>query len=65
MTFSDWFLSNAAWLFFAAWTAIVAAVSFAAFGRDLLPWRPELDSADQSQPKLAPVNSVHPSPLGK
>lgn len=65
MTFSDWFLSNAAWLFFAAWTAIVAAVSIAAFGRDLLHWRPELDSADQSQPKLAPVNSVHPSPLGK
>jgi hypothetical protein len=39
MTLSDSFLSNAAWLFFGGWGAIVAAVSIAAFGRDLLPWR--------------------------
>jgi len=39
MTLSDSFLSNAAWLFFASWSAIVVAISIAAFGRDLLPWR--------------------------
>jgi hypothetical protein len=53
MTFSDSFLSNAGWLFFAAWTAMVAAVSIIAFGSDLLPRRPHLDSshpADQVRP---------------
>lgn len=34
---SDSFLSDAGWLFFAAWSVIVAAVSIKAFGRDLLP----------------------------
>jgi len=65
MTFSDSFLSNAAWLFFAAWSAIIAAVSIAAFGRDLLPWRAQLDSVHQSQPKLARANPAHPDALGE
>ena len=34
---SDSILANAGWLFFAAYSAIVAAVSFAAFGGDVLP----------------------------
>ncbi|MGO9126822.1 MAG: hypothetical protein ACLP6G_18290 [Terriglobales bacterium] len=37
------FLSDAGWVFFAAWSVIVAAVSFAAFGRDLLPSRIRLE----------------------
>jgi hypothetical protein len=39
MTLTDSFLSNAGWLFFAAWTVMVAAVTIIAFGRDLLPWK--------------------------
>jgi hypothetical protein len=50
MTLSDAFLSNAGWLFFAAWSAVVAVVSIMAFGRDLLPWKAQLDSAPKSQP---------------
>jgi hypothetical protein len=50
MTFSDSFLSNAGWLFFAAWTAVVAAVSIIAFGSDLLPRRPHLDPPHTSHP---------------
>jgi hypothetical protein len=50
MTVSDSFLSNAGWLFFAAWTAIIAALGIVAFGRDLLPRRPQLDPADKPQP---------------
>jgi hypothetical protein len=50
MTLSDAFLSNAGWLFFAAWSAMVAAVSIAAFGRDLLPRRAHLDPSPTPQP---------------
>ncbi len=50
MAFSESFLSNAGWLFFAAWSAIIAALSIAAFGRDLLPWSTHLDPAPKSQP---------------
>lgn len=50
MMMSDWFLFDAGWLFLAAWSAIVAAVSIAAFGRDLLPWSTHLDPAHNSQP---------------
>jgi hypothetical protein len=49
MTLSDSFLSNAAWLFFAAWSAIVAAVSIAAFGRDLLPRTAHIDPSHKSR----------------
>jgi hypothetical protein len=31
------FLSGAGWLFFTAWSAIVALVSLAAFAEDILP----------------------------
>ncbi|HEY4763450.1 MAG TPA: hypothetical protein VIH75_07220 [Candidatus Sulfotelmatobacter sp.] len=50
MTFSDSFLSNAGWLFFAAWTAMIAAVSIIAFGSDLVPHRPHLDPPHKSRP---------------
>ena len=47
---SDWFLSDAGWLFFAAWSAVVAAVSLSAFGRDLLPSRLRLEPPPETQP---------------
>jgi hypothetical protein len=50
MTISDSFLSDAAWLFFAAWTVMVAAVTVAAFGRDLLPWTADLNPSAESEP---------------
>lgn len=50
MAFSESFLSNAGWIFFAAWSAIIAAISIAAFGRDLFPWTAHLDSAPKPRP---------------
>ena len=50
MTLADSFLFNAGWLFFAAWTAVVAALSIVAFGRDLLPRRAHLHPLPKSQP---------------
>jgi len=47
---SDSFLSDAGWLFFGAWSAVVAAVSLAAFGRDLLPSRVRLEPPPEAQP---------------
>ena len=53
---SDSILSNAGWLFFAAYSAIVAVVNWAAFGRDVLPAKAQIDSpqktrlADSAQP---------------
>ena len=44
MTFADSFLSNAGWLFFTAWSVIVAVVTVKAFGRDLLPSKADLDA---------------------
>ncbi len=45
---SDSILSNAGWLFFAAYSAIVAAVSIAAFGPDLLPVKAQVDSPQKT-----------------
>ena len=53
---SDSILANAGWLFFSAYSAIVALVSFAAFGGDVLPAKVHGDapqkkgSADSAQP---------------
>lgn len=60
MAFSESFLSNAGWLFFAAWTAVIAAITIAAFGRDLLPWSTHLDSAPKPQPSKQ-VRPTHPT----
>ncbi len=49
MTLSDSVLFDAGWLFFAALTLVVALVSVAAFGRDLLAWKAQLDPAPQPQ----------------
>lgn len=57
MTLTDSFLSNAGWFFFAAWTAIVAAVSIVAFGRDVLPRKAGINPASKSQP----ADQVHPT----
>jgi len=46
----DSFLSDAGWVFFAAWSVIVAAVSLAAFGRDLLPSRMRLKPPPETRP---------------
>jgi hypothetical protein len=57
MILNDSFLADAGWLFFAAWSAVVAAVSIIAFGRDLLPWKTRFDSASE----LQPADRVRPS----
>jgi hypothetical protein len=54
---TDTFLFNAGWLFFAAWSAVVAAVSIAAFGRDLLPWNPRPDPANSPHNQVPPTQS--------
>ena len=36
-------LANAGWVFFVAYSAVVAAVSFAAFGGDVLPAKAQAD----------------------
>ncbi len=33
----EWLFSDMSWLFFATWSVIVAAVSYAAFRRDTVP----------------------------
>jgi len=60
MILNDSFLADAGWLFFAAWSAVVAVVSIIAFGRDLLPWKASLDSAPESQ-HADPVRPAHPT----
>jgi amino acid transporter len=45
---ADTFLFNAGWLFFAAYTIVVAGVTVAAFGRSLFP------SKAQNDPTQAP-----------
>jgi hypothetical protein len=59
MTLSESFLSNAAWLFFTAWSLIVAVVTIKAFGRDLLPSKKRPDSAQRPFPPdaVAPLKT--------
>jgi hypothetical protein len=45
----DSFLSDAGFLFFTAWTVMIAAVSFAAFGSDLLPIKISLGPEKKSR----------------
>jgi hypothetical protein len=44
----DWLFSDMSWLFFVTWSVIVAAVSYAAFGRDLQPSKALSPSAADS-----------------
>jgi hypothetical protein len=49
MLTSDSFLFDAGWLFFAAWSVIVAIISLTAFRGDLLPSQARLQLANQDQ----------------
>jgi len=44
------YLFDVGWLFFMAWSAIVAAVSLAAFGRDLFPSDTQTKVARDARP---------------
>jgi len=48
MLMSDSYLFDVGWLFFAAWTVIVAVISLAAFGRDLLPSQTSLEQSQKT-----------------
>jgi len=50
-------LANAGWLFFAAYSAVVAAVGIAAFGGDVLPARAQVNSQ-----KSKPADPAQPAP---
>jgi hypothetical protein len=50
MRLSEWFLSDAGWMFCVAWSIAIAAVSVAAFGSDLLPFKAH--DVPESQPEL-------------
>jgi hypothetical protein len=56
---SDSFLSNAGSLFFAVWSIVVAAVSLAAFHRDLFPSKAPLDSSPAAQPSDRIPSKTH------
>jgi hypothetical protein len=47
---TDSFLFDAGSLFFVAWIAVLAGVSIAAFGRDLLPTKAHPNPARKSHP---------------
>ncbi|HET6180653.1 MAG TPA: hypothetical protein VFE61_27285 [Candidatus Sulfotelmatobacter sp.] len=49
MLMSDSYLFDAGWLFFAAWSIVLAVVSVAAFGRDLIPSRVFIDPAQNAE----------------
>ncbi len=53
---SDSFLIEAGWWFFAVWSVIVAVVSVAAFGRELLPSRNAVESDASAG---GPENQAH------
>ena len=59
MTFGDLFLSNAGWLFFTAWSVIVAVVTVKAFGRELLPAKAQLDPPAKPQGESAGSEILH------
>ncbi len=49
MLLSDSYLFDAGWLFFMGWSVVVAIVSIAAFGRDLIPFRSALKQSRETQ----------------
>jgi len=57
---TDTFLFNAGSLFFAVWIAIIAGVTVAAFGRDLLPWN-ATGHPDPAAHKPHPADQVRPT----
>jgi hypothetical protein len=54
------YLVDAGWMFFAAWSVVVFAVSVAAFGRDFFPQRKRAEAArDLRTPETA---TTRPNP---
>jgi len=51
---SESYLLDAGWLFFVAWSVVVGAVSIAAFGRDLIPFRSTIKHVQE------PTKTQHP-----
>jgi len=45
---NDWILTDLGSLFFVVWSAVIAGVSIAAFGRDLLPIKAQAGSKQES-----------------
>lgn len=56
---SDSILANAGWLFFAVYSAVVAVVNIAAFGRDVVPAKAPAN-APQKSGSPGPVQSADP-----
>ena len=56
---SDSILANFGWLFFVAYSAVVAVVNIAAFGGDVLPAKAAAD-APQKDGSADPVRPVAP-----
>jgi hypothetical protein len=59
MNLGDLFLSNAGWLFFTAWSVVVAFVTVKAFGRDLLPAKAQLDPPAKPQDESVGSEILH------
>ncbi len=51
MLMSDSYLFDVGWLFFAAWSVIVALFSLTAFGKDILPSQQSAESPHKPQSK--------------
>jgi hypothetical protein len=49
MLSNDFYVFDAGWLFFAAWTVILVVVTVTAFARDLFPPHTQLRPAQQNQ----------------
>jgi hypothetical protein len=47
---NDSFLFDAGWLFFAAWTVVIGALSVTAFRNDLFPARKPVETSDPARP---------------
>jgi hypothetical protein len=55
MQLIDSYLLDAGWLFFAAWSVILASVSVSAFAGDLFPSRARLGLAHHDQSSEPPI----------
>jgi hypothetical protein len=51
----EWLFSDMSWLFFATWSLIVAAVSFAAFRRDAVPSK--ASTPNEAVPRVSTLDS--------
>ncbi len=60
MLMSDSYLFDVGWIFFAAWTAIVAVISLAAFGKDLLPSQAPLEPHQSTRHRKPPARPLLP-----